>query len=168
MPENLSHIPLHGVQDFLVENSASRRQFMHVLRFWEIQREDRPFPTEEDLIPSGLGYLWHHCYLIQRRDILEPEKGNYQYIGREIVKPYEEDVLEKDNGHVVNPTDMSLGGKYQQVLDKKEPLIDEDVYEDSRGDVVKYRQCLLPLGTPEEVTAVFGAMFFMVERKDAA
>ncbi len=158
--------PIKNATTFLDAEMDSRRNLVHVVRFWDEQRAGRRFPSENDICPSAVGELWENCYVIQKRDIYNPERGNYTYLGSNIVSAYEKGMLDTANGRIIAPKDLSVNGRYKEVMESGTPLYEEDTFLDVHGDEVRFRQCFLPLAYGEEVDAIFGCMHFLVEELD--
>lgn len=160
-------IEIKNAASFLDDEADSRRNFVHIVRFWDEMRAGRRFPTENDICPSAVGDLWDSCYVIQKRDVYHPERGNYTYIGTNIVAAYEKGLLDSANGRVIAPKDLAVNGRYKEVMESGVAIYEEDEFIDSHGDEVKFRQCFLPLATHGEgVDGIFGCMHFMVEESD--
>lgn len=119
-------------------------------------------PTEADIDPDDLQDLWDYCFLIHVKDLSQPDY-NYTYLGKAIQQAYNGELTDNDSGcGVASPNAGKLAVSYTKVIETRAPLIDEGEFINLRTDLVKYRQCLLPLGDGDKVDAIFGGMRFKV------
>lgn len=162
----MSCTPIKDAASFLEDEADSRRNLVHIVRYWDEIRGGKRFPSENDICPSAVGELWDNCYVIQKRDIEHPERGNYTYIGANLIAAYERGMLDTANGRLVSPKDLSVNGRYKEVMEQGMPLFEEDSFVDVHGDEVRFRQCFLPLTHGKGVDAVFGCMHFLIDESD--
>lgn len=141
---------------------AERRITIRMLSYWERLRGARPMPTEEDIDPDDLHDLWDCCFLLHVKDMNKPDY-NYTYLGDEILRTLQEGTEnESENSH--SPEIRILSKAYPQVVATRKPVLEEDELTTAGGTLLKYRQCLLPLGEGDEVLAILGAVRFKVFR----
>lgn len=141
---------------------AERRLTVRLLSYWERLRNGRLMPIEADIDPEQLADLWDYCFLIHTKD-LGKEDYNFTYLGDAIIKAYHGGLSAAECNGLLAPNAQTLAQGYQQVLNTHLPLVEEGEFHDPIGQIVKYRQCLLPLGEQDAVTAIFGGMRFKVE-----
>ncbi|MEZ5691329.1 MAG: PAS domain-containing protein [Rickettsiales bacterium] len=142
-----------------------RRITLRLLAYWERLRGDRSMPTEVDIDPDYLQDLWDYCFLLHIKDLAKPDY-NYTYLGSAIRKAYEGDLSGNEHQDIASLNASKLAGSYNRVATTCLPLINEGEFRNSHNDLVKYRQCLLPLGEGNTVDAIFGGMRFKVFNSD--
>jgi len=138
-----------------------RRITLRMLSYWEKLRGQCEMPAEEDIDPEDLGDLWDNCFLIYVCDLGKSDY-NYTYLGKAIAQAYHAGLSEEEMAGLLSPNAAKLAGHYARVIESRRPLIDEGEFRNLHNDIVKYRQCLLPLGRRGEVMAIFGGMRFKV------
>lgn len=142
----------------MTQHSIERRINLRLLAYWEKLRGARAMPTEGDINPEHLGDLWESCFIIR---IHPGPRYDYAYLGPAIAAAYEGDLV-TDHAHgMVSPEAGKLAGACACVAETRQPLVEEGEFH-SMGGLVRYRQCLLPLGDGKAVSAVFGGMRFRV------
>ena len=139
-----------------------RRITLRLIAYWEKLRKGNLMPVEDDIDPDYIKDLWDYCFLIHVKDLSKPDY-NYTYLGTEIQKAYQGDLAGgEDMGGIASPNAGELAVSYEKVIRTCSPLLDEGEFVNMHNDVVKYRQCLLPLGENGKVDAIFGGMRFKV------
>ena len=154
--EPTDYIPI--LQDHVgAQKVMERRLTSRLLAYWERVRGDRLMPTENDLNPDGdISDMWDDCFLIHVSDI-EMDGYNFIFLGDNIrVSLVGEDTEPTRIWDALNV--KRLAPSIQQVLEKKAPLLDEGETYNDANQLVKYRQCLLPIGEGDKVLAIFGGM----------
>ena len=146
------------------KNVIERRITLRLLAYWEKLRRDKIMPSEEELDPDDLQELWDYCFLIHTKD-LSKEDYNYTYIGKELQKAYHGELTKADCLDLSSLNARKLSGNYETVINSKTPLIDEGEFVNMHNDLVKYRECLLPLGCDGKVDAIFGGMRFKLFKR---
>lgn len=138
-----------------------RRTSLILLQYWNELRDERELPQEDEIDPERLSIIWGHCFLIQIRDIKQVKDYNYTYLGPNLTQAYHDGTLDRYNGKMIAPDANRVSHLFQQVIDTKDPLIDEGEYRNPLGRMVKYRQSMLPLGTPDGVVeSILGGAWF--------
>lgn len=136
--------------------ASERRISIRLLGYWEKLRRGRDIPEEADIKPDDILDLWDSCLIVH------PVGGEYSYkhLGLDLTESYLFG-LPPESGRL--PTDTKhLVDSYDQVMKSAKPLIDEGQIVLLDGTVIKYRQCLLPLGKNGKVEAIFGGMRYKV------
>lgn len=142
------------------DTGFERRTSLILLQYWNELRGDRPFPHEDEIDPDRLAEVWGHCFLLQIRDIEEVKDYNYTYLGPKIVQAYNDGVL-VPNGTMITPNANDLAALYNEVIETQDPLMDENEYTNPAGDLIKFRQSMMPLGTPDgKVLAIMGGAWY--------
>lgn len=141
---------------------TERRITVRLIAYWEKLRKQNLMPSEADLDPDDLQDLWDYCFLIRVKD-LDKTDYNYTYLGKSILRAYLGDLVYDNNEHTIaSPNANSLAASYAKVIETRSPVVEEGEFMNLHNDVVKFRQCLLPLGENGNVDAIFGGMRFKV------
>lgn len=151
MQENSQHNKSSGME---------RRLTLRLLNYWEDIKGDKFLPHENDIDPDQLSDLWEYCFVIQVRD-LDKSDYNYTYLGTAIREAYTAGI-DNEDPDIASPNANKLTLKYQHVITTVQPVLEEGEFNNMRGQIIKYRQCLLPLGTDRTVEAIFGGMRFKI------
>lgn len=146
--------------------TLERRITVRLVAYWEKLRGDRVMPLENDIDPEDLADLWDYCFLVQVRD-LQKSDYNYTYLGSAIMEAYRGGLSREDPSCLVAVNANKLAFDYAKVIDSRVPIIQEGEFVNAQEELVKYRQCLLPLGTGEKVDAIFGGMRFKIFSREA-
>lgn len=142
---------------------GERRLSLRLLRYWQEKRGLRVLPIENDIDPEELGQDWDYCFLLQSRDVANVEDYNFTYLGTKIMKAYFDKSIDEHNQFMVGPNAFRLSKYFAQVLETKEPVLDEGEFETVHGRRVLYRQVLLPLGNLDKgIEAIFGGMNYKI------
>lgn len=140
-----------------------RRLTDQIMQYWNELRGDRDLPYEGDLRSDDLQDVWENCFLLQTVDIEKGHHYNYTYLGKNIEQAYGQDLSVSRLHLIVSPIAETLAPKYHQVLNTREPLVDEDEFINAKLQVVKYRQCLVPFANEDgEVSMILGGMRYKV------
>ena len=133
-----------------------------LLQYWQDLKGDARFPSEEDIDPEALKEVWDSCFMIQVPDMGEGGTYNYTYLGSNIIRSYGTDLTQDAAQPLASPTAERLASLYQKVLARKMPVICEGRFINNQGQEIRYRQCLLPFGTGDTVTMIFGGMRYKI------
>lgn len=137
----------------LIVSATERRLTLQLLSYWERLRGSRSIPRESDINPDELNELWDDCFLIHASD-LKQDDYNFVYLGDNIRMSMSGGTSECSP----NLTIKRLVPSISKVLNSVAPVIEEGELINDLNQLVKYRQCLLPLGEDNKVLAVFGGM----------
>ncbi len=145
------------------DSEKSKRITDIILKHWTEIKGDRLIPAERDIDLTFLGKIWDYCFFVQTRDILNEEKYNYTYLGCMIVNAYKEDLADIKDINLASPQAYKMHEAYKFVIEKKEPWVDEGEFEIKDHKIIRYRQCLVPLGdTDDKVESVLGGMRYEI------
>lgn len=144
-----------------IPSGAERRITLRLLAYWEKLRGERDMPTEEDIDPDDIQDLWDSCFLIHVKDLAKPDY-NYTYLGQAIIDAYRYGLSDDEETGLISPNAGKLANGYNQVVITAKPLLEEGEFRNLNNQIVKYRQCLLPLGEEQRVKAIFGGMRFKI------
>lgn len=112
--------------------------------YWNELRGIRPMPLESEIDVKALAEIWDYCFLVN----VHPDKYAYSYLGPKLVEAYGDDLTGKEIAQtLLEPHPASLYAKFQHVSASGQPANDENEFRNSRGVMVKYRACILPLGS---------------------
>jgi hypothetical protein len=143
------------------ESLHERRITVRLLAYWEKLRGARPMPGPSELDAAQLRDLWDYCFLVSLNDG-SVHGHHYLHLGDAIHRAYHGQLDETDEHSLVSPNADRLADCYMEVMHQAKPLVDEGEFRNANGDIVKYRQCLLPLGEQGQVTAIFGGMRYRI------
>lgn len=135
-------------------NQRINEQLEH---YWNTVKGDRAMPLEGDINIPDLKDIWDYCFLVA----VYPEKYAYSHLGQKLVDAYGDDITGKEIAETLleqHPT--SLFSQFNKVVTSGQPSIDEDQFKNSRGMLIKYRACVLPLGSKTQpgVAYLLGGM----------
>lgn len=140
---------------------GNQRRINEVLSsYWHMQRGDRPFPLEQEIDVDLLMDIWDSCFLVRVDTQTSERKYHYLHLGSALVTAYggtldDKEICEK----LVFPSNMSLVHKFDEVVNKVSPILDEAEFTNSRNVPVKYRSIMLPLGLPNgKIGFIIGGM----------
>ncbi len=141
-------------------HSDEHRYHSRLQKYWEELRGDKHFPKESDINPDELQDIWDSCFLISIDDVTRRLGYRYSYMGHELMEAYGNG----DGGTGVSSTLISTDNtpmvhKFNEAVNGKKPVTDEAEFVNQRHVNIRYRTCILPLGTAEgEVTHLLGCM----------
>lgn len=139
-----------------------RRITLRLLAYWEQLRGERDFPHEREIEPEALADLWDHCFLIRTRDLSNTFDYNFTYLGSAIRNAYLSGMLDDAFTGLISPNASQLSCSFGKVLETRSPIMEDGEFRNLRGQVVKFRQALLPFGEVGDITAIFGGMRFKI------
>lgn len=138
---------------------ASHKRIHDVLLgYWESERKGRAFPKESEIDPSALSDVWDSCYLVCVFPKPDKNAFKYSYLGSDLIEAWGDDLSAAGN-QLIDPAYDALTQKFDEVIKTGKPLVDESEFVNSRKMRIKYRTCMLPLGTPpDNVEYILGGM----------
>lgn len=151
----------------LKDVASERRHAMRVVGYWDHLRGERPMPVEDDIDieDPAIQDLWDHCFVVQLRDVeLNIPEFNYTYLGPKIIHAYEDELANVEVDGMVSMNASKLVSAYQQVVDNVRPVLHAGEYDNGAGSLIKFRQCLLPLGK-DKVEVILGYLNYYVHAK---
>jgi hypothetical protein len=120
--------------------------------YWHEIRGDRAMPMEGDVNITKIKDIWDHCFLVN----VHHDKFAYSYLGPKLIEAYGDDLTGKEIATtLLEPHPHSLYSKFQQVVAQGAPTNDESEFKNSQGLNVKYRACIMPLGSPGHTGVAF-------------
>jgi len=143
------------------EQGSEKRITNVIFKHWDEARGTRAMPSEKDLDPDVLEPILDNCFLIKTTELKISGKHTYVYIGKNILDAYGSHETNPKDYHDVDP--LSHKNKFEKVLESLKPVIEEGEFVNNDGYLVKYRQCLIPLGSDNNtVDSIFGGMRFRI------
>lgn len=138
------------------------RRISHQLHeYWQRVKAEWVLPREADFDADEMGDMWDDCFVFQIRDYKDGSEPAFflSYTGKNLLP-----VVREDDGVTVilNLTPARLNEMYQEMLMTALPVADEAAYYEFEGHVIKYRQCLAPIGTREgEIQGIIGGLRYL-------
>ena len=129
-------------------------------KYWDTLRGDRPFPRESEIDPDALREIWPSCFLVSIDDVTHRLGYRYSYLGEEMLEAYGEDPHNPDIVTKLVSTDTApMIAKFDEVVKTAKPVIDESEFVNLKHLNIRYRTCMLPLGSPtDKVGFILGCM----------
>lgn len=120
--------------------------------YWEQLRGNRPMPYESDINIADLKEIWDYCFLVN----VNGERFAYSYLGPQLIEMYGDDFTGKEIAQtLLESHPHSLFSSFKDVVANPQPKIDENEFTNSRGQLIKYRSCILPLGSRGHLSVGF-------------
>lgn len=130
-----------------------------LLDYWEALRGHRPFPRESEIDPEQLTEIWESCFLISNDDVTRRVGYRYSFLGQDLLGAFGDDITNHDAAlRLLSTARVPNARKFDEVLMEKHPVTDEATFINLMGMNIRYRACLLPLGTEDGVTHIIGCM----------
>lgn len=137
-----------------------RRISHRLVNFWQHIKGDRLLPGEKDIRRALIEDMWDNCFYIQLRgEFLQRSDDfyTYFYVGKALESLF--DQSEKSPRLLTLPDDHFYENCKEMALTKLPVVENIESFRLPDGKNIKFRQCLLPVGTPEgKVEAVFGGL----------
>jgi hypothetical protein len=138
-------------------SGIERRLTLQLMSYWERIRGARAMPRESDVNPDELNDLWDDCFLVHASNLTQDDY-NFVYLGDNIRMALSGGVTDDPARFAQSLNVKRLSPSIAKALKSQTPVIEEGELLNDLNQLVKYRQCLLPLGDGEKVLAVFGGM----------
>ncbi len=141
-------------------SAEEHRYHTRLQGYWDKIRGDKAFPRENDVNPDELQDIWDSCFLISIDDVTRRAGYRYSYIGQDLVAAYGSDAGSPDINATLHSTDNApMMRKFDEVVASKAPVVDEAEFMNQKQLNIRYRMCILPLGTHDGVvTHLLGCM----------
>ena len=142
------------------DNSLHHRAHERLREYWDKLRGVRTFPHESEIDPDEIADIWASCFLISIDDVTKRIGYRYSYLGSELVSAFGDDA---DNPEVamclLSTALVPNTKKLDEVIQKKQPVIDDGEFLNRYNMIVRYRTCLVPFGYEDgQVSHIFGVM----------
>ena len=119
-----------------------RRLNLRLLAYWEKKRGLAAMPKLSDVEPTDLIDFWQFCFIVKIDG-----KGGFEKMHA---------------GHSMDWKwlEPRLGPYLEQVVTKGAPCLEEGELTSDEGYLVKFRQCLMPLGDESGIQGILGGVRF--------
>ena len=98
--------------------------------------------------------LWPYCFRVSVEDAEEPN-FTYEYMGDELKKLYGSDMTGLTITHNMRGfIGAVIHKKIQEVTQSLAPAQDEGFFVNGKGQLIKYRSCVLPFGNQQKLTHI--------------
>lgn len=145
---------------------SEKRITVKLKKYWNFLRDERPFPSEIEIVPSNIADVWPSCFVIKASNNERTEDFEYKYFGKNLAEVFVTDLTGSKAIAIKIPEARHFIEKYEQVLAYKRPVMDEGEITLSETQIIKYRQILLPFGDDGiNVTSILGGMSYKVFEK---
>jgi hypothetical protein len=141
--------------------ATERRITLRLLAYWEKLRAGRAMPSKDDIKSEDLHDLWENCFIVQVPTHRQTD-FNYTHLGDAIRRAYLGGELDEDVKKLASLNAAWLEESHEQLQDKCEPLVQEGEFRNFYNEIIRYRQCLLPLGENGKIEAIFGGMRYKI------
>lgn len=125
-----------------------QRLTRRVLKYWDMVRKTAKIPEMQRFNTTAIEDVWPYCLQISVDKHGRIPIYRYDYMGKPIIDMYGRDLT----GLIVDQSTRQFPGKvihhkFDDVLRLKEPMADDGHFMSEDGKLIKYRACILPLGT---------------------
>lgn len=143
--------------------TVERRISHQLVDYWQSIKGEHILPTEQDIDPEDIQSMWADCFLISLHADARGEgdiRASYQYLGEHLRLIYIDD--EGGGAHLLTLPQEKLEAAYREMVMTKLPIIESvEEFLLEQGGYMKYRQCLVPLGTRDgTIYSLLGGMRF--------
>lgn len=121
------------------------RKRQRLLDYWQDKRGERDLPARADIDPGDIPDLLPNIYLIDVS--YDPNVFRFRLAGTEVIRVFREEVSGKTTDQLEMVALRSLlRSHYEEVIEARAPVADEDVFVDRRKSYA-YDWLLLPLSS---------------------
>lgn len=135
---------------------SHQRAHEQLISYWMMLKGGRDYPMESEVEVDVLHEIWPSCFLIKVR----PDGTfQYEYLGHDLMEAYGDDVTGTAvSDKLIDPQHATMANKFAETVKLQAPVVDEAEFVNERGQTIKYRNCLLPLGYKGKIDFILGAM----------
>lgn len=128
--------------------------------YWESICSGRPYPEEGTIEIAQISDIWGSCFLVKPVKTANGRSFRYDYLGKDLIDAFGGDITNQEiSERLANPAHPPLLVSFGRVIDSGKPAEEESEFTNSTGLIIKYRSCMLPLGTPKDgVNYILGGM----------
>lgn len=129
-------------------------------KYWELLKKDEILPAFGKFNSAALDDIWDSCVLFSVNKSNSDNKSYTFYrMGDKVRKLYNEDLT----GNTLKPKQKAIKGativqRIDDVVTQLIPIHDSGQFVNDNQKIVKFRSCLLPFGTENEVTHVVAGL----------
>ena len=118
--------------------------------YWDMLRKDKQFPDPHKFDISAVEDIWPSCFRVSVGK-QHPTTFTYEYVGEEVSAAYGKDLT----GMTVDPRVSFFPGsvlhrRLENIVHTPKPMQDNGHLINYDGKIVRYRACLLPMGTEKD------------------
>ena len=138
-----------------------RRVNEQLLQYWQKLKGQNQLPMEAEVDPDAISDIWDSCFMVRYESEDTEQAFRYIYLGQALVEAYGDDANEKEVCEkLAYPQNHELAAQFHRVIDSQEPQMVESEFTNSKGMLIKYRSCLLPLAKDNRNSAgyIIGGM----------
>lgn len=142
-------------------SQAHRRVNERLEEYWLSLCAGRPFPRESDINPDAIAEIWDSCFMVQLSGTPAAPQFHHAYLGTDLIAAYGDDRDAKEICETLAfPNNHELTEQFAKVVRQRTPLQIDSEFTNSKGMLIKYRSCLLPLSKDDssDVAYVLGGM----------
>lgn len=145
-------------------NQSSRRITSILKNYWNYVKEQRTFPSEDEIKQNDIPEIWDNCFIVRADNTCySTDDYKYIYMGQNVKKAFGEDLTGMTIEKMHAPEAVHLAQKYEKVLASKAPIYDSGQLHLDSGKTVLYRQILLPLGENGiTIKAILGGISYKI------
>ncbi len=136
----------HLLTDWPPKHPSERRLTLKLYRFWEGVKCEDGMIDENKIDPIALQETWDSCCLLQVHDLMNKANYSYTFVGDKIIDQFSTLGIWQTERPIVSPVAKTADKLFRESYEKAVPIFDHGSFEDSYGQRVMYRQCVLPVG----------------------
>ena len=128
-----------------------------LLSYWnELKEKEGAVPHEDRINYKLIADVWDDCFLA----LITPDRGyRYEYLGKHLIDAYGEDMTELGVERIISPNAHETVRKFDDVMNRKEPIRDEGEFTNNSHFLIRYRQILLPfVNSDDAIVYILGGM----------
>ena len=127
----------------MIEKRLSTR----LLGYWNGVRKNDDFPDIKRFNVGAIEDIWPNCFRVSVDQRGRVPAYKYEFMGETIAKVYGRDLT----GMIVDKSTRQFPGKvihhkFADIIKECVPMQDEGHFINEKGDLIKYRACILPFG----------------------
>lgn len=147
-----------------ITSELHHRYHEQLEEYWDELRGNLPFPAEDQINPDTIKEIWPYCFLISIDDVTRRLGYRYSYLGDSLIEAFGGDSGDPAIAmQLIATSNKDIIHKFDEVVQRKRQMIDESEFMNLKNLKIKYRTCILPLGTPDGVvTHIIGLMRWRV------
>lgn len=138
-----------------------RRITQRLMSYWTELKGNRPFPDETEIKPEELQDIWDSCFLVTVARKNNSLRFQYSYLGEAILEAYGSGDMtgQEVYADLMDASHKEILEKFHAVVNGGEPVSLESEFTNRQNVLIKFRQCLMPLGNGSgEITYILGGM----------
>ncbi len=145
----------------------ARRITDRMLANWKVLKKNNPIPVFDIFSNEPLKDIWTNCFIL---NVTPGKTLNYkfEYAGEQLITALGRDpVGEVMNSNIKGIPENSIILLVDDVVEKKEPIVQEGIFVNKKSKTIKYRACLLPFtntrNTKKDITNIVGGIVWQIK-----